>query len=730
MRIHLRKDGKPFPFLRKKRGPIEDTTLVLILGAYACILAVACPIRARAQVWVDLHGYDKSGAVQVEGEGPLLAVKWVGEQGHRLRLRLNLENPKLFIRDVSFAKGSSFVPVLENASPQYMCLSGKREGYWDNFMDTPAKRGKEIRIAESSLNWAWPAHPLVSVTSDQQRVQVAADGLEIGTFRGKLVFTFFPGSNLVQQEAVVQTSEPDVAYYYDAWLTHCSTKTLKTLAWLDTEGTLIRHPLASDIDLDEVELPVQRRTIIAEGPHGSIGVFPPPHQFFFARDDTTNLKYVWYRLYTRSEEEDFFSFGIRQAPEGGAQHSPLYNAPPGTEQRLKVYYYLSPGSAEDALRGVSTYTHNDSFKALPGYQTFSSHYHLGLAAASIARGRKPYRPEVVDVFKRMGVKIVHLHEFHIDGHPFSPTPKRLEEQKVLYEECARLSDPNFLLTPGEEGLRYFGGHWSVLFPKPIYWYWVRSEGQPFESREEPYGTVYRVGSAADMYELVRKEKGLVWQTHARTKGSRYYPDRLIQQDYYQDPRWLGATFKSMPTDLSSPRLGDRALNLLDDMNNWGGRRFLVGEIDVFHIDHTHELYGHMNINYLRLAQVPRFPEWGEVLDALMRGDFFVSTGEVLIRGFQVAGKRSGEILKLASSGQVEIQADVEWTFPLNFVELVWGNGKDVDRLVVPAADTSQFGQKVFRFSRDLRGVKWIRFAAWDVAANGAFTQPVYVQEAP
>ncbi len=56
----------------------------------------------------------------------------------------------------------------------------------------------------------------------------------------------------------------------------------------------------------------------------------------------------------------------------------------------------------------------------------------------------------------------------------------------------------------------------------------------------------------------------------------------------------------MNTDLSSPRLGDRAFKTVDDLNNWGLHKRLIGEVDVFQLDSTHELYGHMNINYLRV----------------------------------------------------------------------------------------------------------------------------------
>ena len=75
----------------------------------------------------------------------------------------------------------------------------------------------------------------------------------------------------------------------------------------------------------------------------------------------------------------------------------------------------------------------------------------------------------------------------------------------------------------------------------------------------------------------------------------------------------------MPADLSHDRLGRRALDLLDDMANWGQKKYLLGEVDVFKIDHTHELYGHMNINYVRLepdASRASTRGWQPVLDSL------------------------------------------------------------------------------------------------------------------
>ena len=70
---------------------------------------------------------------------------------------------------------------------------------------------------------------------------------------------------------------------------------------------------------------------------------------------------------------------------------------------------------------------------------------------------------------------------------------------------------------------------------------------------------------------------------------------------------------------------------------------------------------------------------------------------------------------------------MEWTFPLEFVELVLGDGATVDRKIVSETELSPFGSHRFTIPFDSTDKKWIRFAIWDSAGNGAFTQPVHLR---
>ena len=94
-----------------------------------------------------------------------------------------------------------------------------------------------------------------------------------------------------------------------------------------------------------------------------------------------------------------------------------------------------------------------------------------------------------------------------------------------------------------------------------------------------------------------------------------------------------------------------------------------------------------------------------------------SSGEVLLRNSAIEG----------SGGKRYYTAEAEWTFPPEFAELVWGDGDKVERQVINLSDKAPFSSQKFRLPFDAAGKKWVRFAIWDSAGNGAFTQPVHLK---
>ena len=260
------------------------------------------------------------------------------------------------------------------------------------------------------------------------------------------------------------------------------------------------------------------------------------------------------------------------------------------------------------------------------------------------------------------------------------------------------------------------------------WVLNRSKDKPFTEEHPQFGRVYHVGSPEDVLKLMEREGGLMWAAHPRIKSSTGYPDLYRDKPFFKSDRYLGGAWKAMPADLSKPRLGWRVLDLLDATSNWGVRKYIVGEVDIFQVDRSTEFYAHANVNYLRLDRIPRFEDgWAPVLKALRDGAFFISTGEVLMPRFTVGEKASGETLKLDASGRAKLEASLTWTFPMAFAEVIMGDGKQVYRKRIDLTATGAFGKQTLKATLDLTGKTWVRLEAWDVAANGVISQPVWLE---
>jgi hypothetical protein len=714
-----------------------------IMRTLFTIAVAAAALHGTPQTWadvpVDLANYRSDCGIAVKHEDGRITVSWPMDKGEHGRMVLDLREGMPLIASLGIASSPTgdAVAIVENVEPATFITVGTRNSppgrppemsLFNVFFDTPASRPHQAYRAQFDLRG-------VRVSSTGRRVMIALGDLFTQPFQGELQFSLYAGARLIHVESVVHTSQDRVAFLYDAGLVGSAPK-WQRMAWLDTEGRLRREEARPDAP--DRPIAVRHRALVAESASGSLACFPPPHQFFFPRDLTDNLDTAWSGRGHRGLEKRT-GFGIRQSETGGGSYVPWFNAPAGTEQRLGVFYLLTRGDANDALQETLRYTHGDHFPVLPGRLTFTSHWHMAIAIAAmqeIARGAGRTMPDFVKMFKDMNVDIIHLGEFHGDGHPQDAGPLRLPEMEAMFAECRRLSDDNILFLPGEEANTHLGlnhpgkhpGHWMCFFPKPVYWTMQRGADQPFVEQDSRYGTVYHIGSRADMTSLLEREHGLAWSAHPRIKASNWTPDIFRNEDFYRADTWLGGAWKAMPADLSRPKLGERVLNLLDDMANWGPHKYVPGEVDVFKLDHTHELYGHMNVNYLQLDLLPRFDEgWMPVLEALRAGHFFVTTGEILIRDYTVAGKPSGASLSVANGSTPEIKLDLDWTFPLRFVELISGDGQKVYRERVELSDTEPFGRRTIALSPELRGRRWVRAEVWDIAANGAFTQPVWIE---
>jgi len=642
------------------------------------------------------------------------------------------------------------------------------EAFWDAPLDVPGitpgvrpgnnlppdlpRNASEIKRATASYRATG-----CEVKTNGARLEISFPGLELGVFAGRLQYTVYKGTNLIRQEAVAKTDERAVAYKYDAGLKGLSIEQGSRAVWRDIANTWQDYQFGGNKNEREVPLSASNRLLMIErGAAGSIATFPPPHTFFWAREVATNLGYVWYR----KDSDASFSFGIRQAekdPEHPqyAGNFALYSARPGTWQRMAVYFYASAEPGAATLDSVLAFTHGDRFKPLPGYQVMNHHYHMDLGRRLLEAGSLDAEIPDLPALKSLGINIVS----QVDSVGFATPPAGrgtapeggrgaapesgrggapagreggpgggrgrgdvLAITAASVEGARRHSDKTFLVMPNQEHYGSpVGGHTDLLFSHPVYWTQGRTEGQPLVEDHATYGKVYHIDTAADLMEMAKREEVLISMPHPRTKGSTGFPDAIKDEAYFSDPHYQGVGVRwGMGVDLSEQRFCEhRCQPLFDDMSNWTADKpippkYVMSISEVRYQAPGDDIYASSPVSYLKMAQLPPPTDVSPVIKTLMRGDYFVTSGEVLIPSWTVQG----------SGNERTVVADVEWTYPLEFVEVISGDGRKTDRKVIPATELPAFGKHRFQIPFDATGKKWVRIAVWDSAGNGAMVQPV------
>lgn len=675
-------------------------------------------ISGKAQTYLDMSAYNKAGEAKISINNNILSATWPTGKNESGKLLLDLSKENPLFKSIQLDNKE----IALGLDPVFILTVGKRDlvsqNGWNIFFDKVPLKPHESYVVHFEKDSA-------SVRTEGAHTIIRISKMYATSFSGALEITLYNGSPLLNVAAVMSTNIDSTAILYDAGLINRN-KIWSAVSWSDTKKQM-QYATPKEKDTAR-NLEVKYRAVVGENNEGSLAVFPAPHQYFYPLDEAFNLKFVWYGNHYRKMVNGF-GIGIRQKLEGDNRFVPWFNAPPGTQQRMNFFCWLSIDKAAVALNEVKKFTHDDAYVPLPGYKTMCSHFHNEFIMHVVLAGKPiPGNPDFVKVFKNTGINIVHLAEFHYTAHPKGPDSNRLNELHALFAQCKRLSDKNFLLLPGEEPNEFFGGHWLVFFPNPVYWIMSRKPDMPFVTNNSKYGKVYRVSDKEEMLKLLQLENGLAWTAHARTKGSVGFPDDYKNEPFFKSDHFMGAAWKAMPADLSQPRLGKRVLDLMDDMNNWGDKKHVIGEADLFSIEPENEMYAHLNVNYLQLDKLPNYKDgWLPILDAMKNGKFFTTTGEVLLPVFKVNGKTSNQTIMLDESANATIQLKIAWTFPLNFAEIISGDGKNVYRDRINLDTTKAFDRQNFTFHTILKNRKWVRVEVWDVAANGAFTQSVWLK---
>ena len=381
----------------------------------AALALVASALHADPMT-CNLAGYKALPGLTAALSDNTLAVTWDGDKNAEVRLRFAINNGVPTIRDLAVRnKGAQWATLASNVTPEYQVVSGVRratdqqlkplhdlgvaitpevldrirwEAFWDSPLNVPGdsvahggatppvagianqpglpRKAEEVRRAAA----IYQARSC-DVKTNGARLEVSFPGVQLGVFEGRLEYTVYKGSNLIRQAVVAKTDVPAVAYKYDAGLKGLAIQSNSQMVWRsNTSNQWVDYQFGGAKNDAVVPLKTANRLVAADVPGGSIAAFPPPHNFFWARETEFNLGYNWYR----KDSDTSFAFGVRQAegeedpawqghgPEDRRQNFALYSARPGTWQRMAVYLYVSPEPAQATIQSALAYTRDDHYK--------------------------------------------------------------------------------------------------------------------------------------------------------------------------------------------------------------------------------------------------------------------------------------------------------------------------------------------------------------------------------
>lgn len=646
-------------------------------------------------------------------------ILWEGENGLQFRAYFGIEKAAPYIYSIEYRKDGPWTVVETGLHPYFRITTGIRrmdrnrglgyENRWWVYGDPPMDD-----TANVETNLAQFSSKHYDVKKDGARTTIEYDGVNCRFFKGNCRITVFEGSNLLRVELIMMTQEPSLAYLYEGGLAGFMAEEVE---YICPDHSLKRTEVLYGPTDKVYKVRSRNRNLTAKlRSHTTVAVCPPPHAFFFARQLENIVGYTFYR-----PERDGTILGVTHSQKGEYYEAcpnhrawACYNAPAGTRQRMGVYFYICPGDHAACREGLLSYTHGDTYKPLPGYQTLVNHFHMSFG--EVWKAQPDVEQDWIRLFKALGVNIACLNDFHANWHEYDNGTLRYEEQKIYFEACRQWSDEHFLIVPSEEPNCGIGGHWNLYLPRPTFYSRSRALDQPFITETpDGGGKYYHLSDLDDVYRFLQETGGLLLTPHPQTKANEGYPDAYLDTDLFRSRNYLGIGFRYMPADLSFERLADgRVFDTLDKLNDLSpDPKYVLGEVDTYKKTYDYDLYGDFNVNYVKLDKVPTVDDTSSLIEAMKRGDWFVTTGEVLIENYRV------------ENGIVE--ADLSWTFPIDFCEIVYSDGAGIGRQRLSLTDERPFGRKHISMPVP-EGMKWVRFTAWDCAVNGAFTQPVFLLE--
>lgn len=663
-------------------------------------------------------------------------INWKGEDNLSWRAEIGIDGNIPCIFDLSYLSNGKWVNLVSKLHPEFKVVTGVRtkinpqrekglapgetlDYQWDTYSDDPMSRKKEVKEATEKWNTT-----KMSYSTNGNVQTVAFDGLTLGQFSGGLELHFFEGCNLIRVEALAATEDDGVCYLYHGGLKGFTPDKLYYVSPRRRE--VYENPgyhTNAGPDRDRERVYARGRVLTLQQPHGSVAVLPTPHRFVWGGQTENNVGYNYYNL----TKNGVLSIGIRNNKE--QEHFnirwPLYNAKPGTVQRMSFFFMVNSDTVYAARSMAMKYTNYDHLRPLEGYKRLGSHMHIAAQAAFPRDYRKQLPWELL--IKENGFDIFSPCDFWAEGRCDDNKEGRKSDLERYHLTSHYVSTPDFLLVTGEE-LAIMGPdrskqlipyHFMIWPSKPILYSRWRDDDQEFAEILPDGRTYYHLKNAMDVIEMCRRENAFIQMPHPDTKANDGLPYDCKYEPWFTDERWMGMGARMLPADNSVDHMfAGRIDRVWNDINNWADRpKYVMSELDTYtKVDESEEdweLYAMTNCSYVQLDKIPTSDNWEELVNALREGRHFYSTGEILIEESSIVDGKA--------------TATISWTFPMAYAECVYSDGENVQTVRIPMNDTTPYGRKTIEFNFP-EGMKWARFYVTDIAWNSAYSQPVFLRK--
>ena len=277
-------------------------------------------------------------------------------------------------------------------------------------------------------------------------MEVTFDGVRIGIFTGSLRYTFYPGTPLIQQAALVSTHEPDTAYYYDAGLE----MTAEQDRW--PGGNMESHISYYDVagKLQEITPPYgsERHSAGSALSHGGGEDGRREH----CRLSTSASLFLCARLHHQPGVPLVQLLagqgwtGMQQYPDDDTTIDPWMNAPPESVQEMGLFLLPSAKDSSAVLKDVLALHAQRSLCAFGWIRNLCTALAPCLHSAGHGKGTR-----LAATFQAgdeaIGIDSAMIMDFHGDGHPADLTDLRLHELDEYYKACRAQSDSELPADP-------------------------------------------------------------------------------------------------------------------------------------------------------------------------------------------------------------------------------------------------------------------------------------------